>query len=37
MTPNDKVGYIFDVTAKTAFTQNYDFEKNQTRRPILML
>jgi len=27
MTPNDKVRYIFNVIAKTAFTQHHDFEK----------
>jgi len=27
MTPNDKVRYIFNIIAKTAFTQHHDFEK----------
>jgi len=28
MTRHDKVRYMFDVIAKTAFTQHHHFEKN---------
>jgi len=32
MTPNDKVRYIFNVIAETAFTQHNDFEKKLEKK-----
>ena len=32
MTPNDKVRYIFNVIAKTAFIQHYAFEKKLDKK-----
>jgi len=32
MKPNDKVRCIFNIIAKTAFTQNHDFETNLNKK-----